>query len=87
MNYRFLAKEGINKLFDESDLSVGEILRTIIRERATGLKCKNISVLTSITSEKWYEVIEKAYEETQDAPIEDDNEWSLAMSKTFGDGK
>ena len=66
MNYKFLAKEEIVKFFEESELSVGEILRTITRETHTGLKVENPSRLTEISDKEWYEIIEKSFEDERE---------------------
>ena len=61
MNYKFLAKEGIVKFFEDSDFSVGEILRTIIQEKFTGVKIENRGRLLEISDKEWYEAIEAAF--------------------------
>lgn len=66
MDYRFLAKRGIEKFFKETELSVGEIMRTLIQEKFTGLKCENRRILTEISDQKWYEIIEKTFEYEQE---------------------
>ena len=62
MDYKFLAKKEIEKFFEETDLSVGEIIRTIIQEKFTGLKSENRGVLTEISDQEWYEKLEEAFE-------------------------
>lgn len=62
MNYRFLAKKQIEKLFDNTNYSVGDIIRAITREEVSGLKSDNRSVLSEKTDQEWYEIIEKVYE-------------------------
>lgn len=66
MDYKFLASKGIEKFFEESELTVGEIIRTITQEKFTGLKVENRSVLTSISDKEWYEIIEKSFEYEQE---------------------
>lgn len=66
MNYKFLAEEEIKNFFKSSDLSVGEILRTITQEKFTGLKIENRSKFTEISDKEWYEIIEKAFEFEQE---------------------
>jgi hypothetical protein len=66
MNHRFLAKKGIEKFFNQSELSVGEILRAITQEKFTGLKCENRGVLLNKSDQEWYEVIEKAFDYEQE---------------------
>lgn len=62
MDYRFLASRGIEKFFEDSELSVGEVIRAITQEKFTGIKIENKSRLTEMTDKEWYEAIEKAYE-------------------------
>lgn len=62
MNYRFLAKKALDKFFDDTELSVGEIMRLITQEKYTGLKAENRGVLMEMSDEKWYENIEKTLE-------------------------
>lgn len=66
MNYKFLAKEEIVKFFEQSELSVGEILRTITQEKFTGVKIENRGRLSDISDKEWYEIIEKSFEYEQD---------------------
>lgn len=65
MDYRFLANRGIERFFEESQMSVGEIIRTITQEKFTGIKIENKSRLTEITDTEWYEIIEKVFEYEQ----------------------
>lgn len=62
MNYKFLAKEELIKFFEETDLSVGEIIRTITQEKFTGVNIPNRSQLTDVSDQKWYETFEKAFD-------------------------
>lgn len=62
MDHRFLAKKGIEKFFEQSELSVGEILRAITQEKFSGLKCENRRVLTEKTDKEWYRIFETAFE-------------------------
>ena len=66
MDYRFLANRGLEKFFEESKLSVGEIMRTITQEKFTGIKIENKSRLTEISDQEWYEIIEKTFEYEQE---------------------
>ncbi len=62
MDNRYLVKRKIDKVFDETTLSVGEIIRIITQEKYTGLVSNNRSKLTEKTDEQWYNIIEEAFE-------------------------
>jgi len=62
MDYRFLASKELEKFFEDTEMSVGEIIRTITQEKFTGLKSENRSVLTELSDKDWYEIIEKSFE-------------------------
>jgi hypothetical protein len=66
MNYRFLANNTLNKFFENTELSVGEIFRAIMRESSTGIKIENKSRITEINDEEWYEILEKTIENEQE---------------------
>lgn len=66
MNYKYLVSREITKMFEDSDLSVGEIIRTITQEKFTGLKSSNKGVLTNMSDQEWYESIQKANEYEQE---------------------
>ena len=66
MNYRFLANNTLNKFFENTELSVGEIFRAIMRESSTGIKIENKSRITEISDEEWYEILEKTIENEQE---------------------
>ena len=66
MNYRYSTKKEIDRLFDETDLTVGEIIHTIVREKYTGIKISNRSKIRSMSDEDWYESIEKAARDEQE---------------------
>lgn len=66
MNYKFLAKEEITKFFEESELSVGEIVRALTQEKFTGVKIENRNRLSEISDKEWYEIIEKVFEYEQE---------------------
>jgi|TARA_R110000868_G_scaffold74337_2_gene214921 hypothetical protein len=83
MDYNFLAKKAIEKLFEDTDLSVGEIIRELTKEKFTGLKAENRGVLTSISDKQWYGIIEKiAAEELEGDPVCNDLDWEKFVSKT-----
>ena len=76
MDYKFLAKKALEKLFEETDLSVGEIIRTLVQEKVSGLKATNRGALTSITDKEWYSKIEKInLEESNPDVILTNEEW------------
>ncbi len=62
MDYKYLTSKKVEKFFDETDLSVGEILRTITQEKFSGLKIENRNIFTEKSDEEWYSIIERAYE-------------------------
>lgn len=66
MNYKYLVKKGLSRFLDESDLSVGEILRAVTSERLTGIKTENRSRFLEITDKEWNSIIEKAFEYEQE---------------------
>lgn len=66
MDYRFLASRGIEKFFEETDLSVGEIIRTIVQKKFTGVEVENKSRFTDIPDKEWYEIIEKTFDYEQE---------------------
>lgn len=66
MNYKFLTKESLIKFFEESELSVGEIMRSITQEKFTGIRVDNRTRFTEIPEKQWYEIIEKAFEYEQE---------------------
>ena len=66
MDYKFLASRSIEKFFEETELTVGEVLRAITQEKFTGIKIENKSKLTEISDEEWYKIIEKAFEYEQE---------------------
>ena len=66
MNYRFLANNTLNKFFENTELSVGEIFRAIMRESSTGIKIENKARITEISDEEWYGILEKTIENEQE---------------------
>ena len=66
MDYKYLTSKKLEKFFDETNLSVGDILRTITQEKFSGLKIENRNVFTETPDEEWYSIIEKAYEYEQE---------------------
>ena len=62
MDYKFLADRALQRLFEETELNVGQIIRAITQEKFTGIKIENKSRLTEITDKEWYEIIENTFE-------------------------
>lgn len=62
MDYKFLSLKAIEKTFKESDMTVGEIIRTITQEKFSGIKIENRSVITETTDKEWCSIIEKAFD-------------------------
>ncbi len=65
MNYKYLANKELDKFFEETDFSVGDIIRAITLEKISGLKVTNRGIITEKSDKEWYEIIEKAYENEQ----------------------
>lgn len=63
MNHRFLMSKEIERLFDETEMTVSEIIRTITREKYTGLVIGNKSRFDEISDEMWLTATEKATED------------------------
>ena len=66
MNYRLLANKSINKFFEKTELSVGEIFRAILRESSTGIKIENKARINELTDVEWYTIIENTIENEQE---------------------
>lgn len=62
MDYKFLANKEIEKFFEETEFSVGEILLSILQQRFTGVKIENKSKILDTSDQEWYEAIEKAFQ-------------------------
>ena len=62
MDYKFLANKEIEKFFEETEFSVGEVLLSILQQRFTGVKIQNKSKMLEMTDQEWYEAIEKAFQ-------------------------
>lgn len=81
MDYKFLAKTEIEKLFEESDLNTSDIIEILYLTK-TKLENKNKSV--KITDKMLYEAIEEVFEDVlSDTVIEDDKEWEKTINKVF----
>lgn len=81
MDYRFLSKITIEKFFEETQLSVGEIIEVIALTK-TKLESKNKAA--DITDKMWYETFEVVIEEILSDPIiEDEKEWEETINKVF----
>ena len=81
MDYKFLADKALQKFFEESDLSVGQIFLALTQERTTGIKIENRSRFEEITDKEWSEIIEKVIEESiEDEPL-NDKEWATFTNK------
>ena len=61
MNYKVLVKKELERFFEDTDLSVGEILRTVLSERLTGISIPNRSRFHELTDQDWYEIVEKSF--------------------------
>lgn len=68
MDYKFLVKKELDRFFEETELSVGEIFRNITSEKLTGISISNKSRFHDLTDKDWYEIIEKSFKYN----IEDD---------------
>ena len=65
MNYKFLASKTIEKYF-ESELSVGEILRSITTESISGISVENKARFTELSDEQWYNILENTFDNEQE---------------------
>jgi hypothetical protein len=82
MNYNFLAKKAMEKLFEETDLSIGEVIRELTQEKYTGLKSENRSVLTNKTDKEWCAVIEKVTaEQLEEDTACNEEDWEKFISR------
>jgi len=82
MDYNFLAKKAMEKLFEETDLSIGEVIRELTQEKFTGLKSENRSVLTNKTDKEWYTVIEKiTAEQLEEDTVCNEEDWEKFLSQ------
>jgi hypothetical protein len=82
MDYNFLAKKAIERLFEETDLSIGEVIRELTQEKVTGLKSENRGVLTSKTDKEWYIAIEKiTAEQLEEDTACSEEDWEKFLSK------
>ena len=81
MDYRFVVKKEIESYFDNTDYSVGEILRNIISEKLTGIVVINKSRFTEISDEQWYKIIEDSFKDIDDKVIKSNEEFELTINK------
>lgn len=82
MDYKFLANKELEKLFGETDFSVGEIFLSIINR--TGVEIQNRSQFREITDQEWYVIIEETLKDAlEDDPILSDEEWDETINKIF----
>ena len=86
MDYKFLVNKELEKFFDETDFSVGEILRTILSRPLTGIEITNKSRFQEITDQEWYEIIEKTFlDSVEDDPVVPEDEWDNVINEIFKD--
>ena len=81
MDYRFVVKKEIESYFDNTDYSVGEILRNIISEKLTGIVVINKGRFTEISDEQWYKIIEDSFKDMDDKVIKSNEEFELTINK------
>lgn len=81
MDYRFVVKKEIESYFDNTDYSVGEILRNIISEKLTGIVVINKGRFTEISDEQWYKIIEDSFKDIDDKVIKSNEEFELTINK------
>ena len=74
MYYKFLADRALQKFFEESELSVGQIMRAITQEKFTGIKIENRSRFEEITDKEWYELIEKSQDNENETEYFDEQD-------------
>jgi len=81
MKYRFLASKEIEKLFDNSNLSVSDIIEVLYLIK---IKLEKKNEPKDITNKMFYESIESVSEDIlSDNIIEDDKEWKETVYKIF----
>lgn len=79
MNYKFLAKEEIIKLFEDSELSAVDIVDVL---HLTKIKLE--SKKEKVTDKTLYEAIKVVSEDIlSDSIIEDDKEWKQTVNRVF----
>ena len=66
MNLKYLIIKEFTRFMNETDLTVGEILRAITSEKFTGIEITNRGRFSEISDEEWYKIIENAYEYEQE---------------------
>lgn len=66
INHTYLASTELDRFFEDTEMSFGEILRAILREKHTGIKIENRSRLTEITDEQWCKILKNTLEDEQD---------------------
>jgi hypothetical protein len=66
MNYKFLASKTIEKYFEETGLTVGEIMRAMMTESISGIKVENKARFTELTEKEWYNILTKTFENEQE---------------------
>lgn len=62
MDYKFLVKKELEEFFENTELSVGEIFRSILSEKFSGVVISNKSRLTDLSDKEWYEIVEKSFD-------------------------
>jgi len=81
MNYKFLASKEVEKIFEESNLSVSGIVEIL---HLTKVKLEKKNESAEITDKMLYEAIETVFEDIlSDNVIEDDKEWEETINKIF----
>lgn len=84
MDYKFLAKIEIEKFFENTEFSVGEILLSILSHESVGVSINNRGKLLETTDQEWYAIIEKVLEESlEEDPEMSNDEFKENMSKIF----
>lgn len=86
MDYKFLANKEIERFFEETDFSVGEVLLSILSKSNTGIEITNRSRFTEISDQEWYSIIEKTLSEAlEEDPEMSEEEFTNTINKIFKD--
>lgn len=84
MDYKFLANKEIERFFEETNFSVGEIFLSIISKNNTGIEITNRSRFTELTDQEWYGIIEKSLADSlEEDPKLSEEEFKNTIDKIF----
>ena len=61
MDYKFLVSKELERFFEETNFSVGQIFLSILQEKFTGIKIENKKRFLEMSDKEWYSVLEKTF--------------------------